>query len=297
MDRMPSPKTYRGRSFRGQDLHGTRLEGADLRGSDFTNANLRGADLSSVRTGRPVWRTILLGLVALAASAGLGAIAGWGAAYVRSLLVHPDERYRIASWVIAGELVVSLIVLLWKGFGVALRNVAAATTGAAMLSAVLAILLGAGSGAAAARIVFFVALGLVLVVLGVLVRVAAGTIHGWVFYVVALAGGFATRGAGGGVIVLALAMISALIGKRVLRGDLRYAVLLRSAHAIVSLGGTRFRGADLTDVTFRAARLRNSDFRGARLDRERLADAREVALCTFDRELPPPAGPIGSSAP
>jgi Pentapeptide repeats (8 copies) len=283
-----SSHSYRGRSFRGKDLHGTRLGQADLRGADFTNADLRGADLSEVRTGRSLAWTTLLGLAALVMSAALGAIAGWSADYVRGLLSDPDPRYRIASGISIVEFVALLIVLVWKGFGPAMRNVAGVTTLAAISSAIIAILLGAGSGAAAARIAILVGLGAALVTLGVLVRAAAGTIHAWVFYLVAVVGGLATRGTGGGIVVMALAIVSVIVSKRALGGDPRSGVLSRWAHELLSLGGTRFRGADLREASFRAARLRNSDFRGARLDPRELDRAVEVEMCSFDPEPGPP---------
>ena len=86
------------------------------------------------------------------------------------------------------------------------------------------------------------------------------------FYIVAVGGALAGRGADGGFAAAVLAILSAVIGKRLLRGDIRYAELARWTRKLAILGGTRFRGADLTGASFQAARLKTVDFEAREWD-------------------------------
>ena len=59
-----------------------------------------------------------------------------------------------------------------------------------------------------------------------------------------------------------------------MRGDPRDAEVRSFAIAFAALGGTCFRGADLTDANFSSARLKSTDMRGATLTRVRWCGAK-----------------------
>ena len=62
-------------------------------------------------------------------------------------------------------------------------------------------------------------------------------------------------------------VVSAYVAWRSLKGDEKYALVRSTAVAFAAIGGTSFRGADLTDANFTAARLKSTDLRDAKLIR------------------------------
>jgi hypothetical protein len=282
--------------MRARDLHGINLHGADLRGVDLTASNLREADLSGVVTGRPVQWTLALGAAGVAFSWLLGIVAGRIAAHVRGWLQSGDPRYRAAAFFIAAELILFLGVLLWKGTAVALTRVTAVAVAVAAVVGLLGVATGLGSGRAAVFALILIAVAAAIVLLGTVARITAGTGAPWLFYLSAMGGGLMGREAGGGVLVVAIAIVAAIVGRRALRGDRRDAALSRWAEALSCLGGTRFRGADLLGANLRGAKLKNSDFRDATLEASQLESAEEVASCAFDRRRAAPGSGRPSGA-
>ncbi len=64
---------------------------------------------------------------------------------------------------------------------------------------------------------------------------------------------------------VAVARLSDYIRWRFLAGDAKHEFVWRVAIALAAIGGTKFRGADLTDADFTEATLENTDFRRATL--------------------------------
>jgi hypothetical protein len=279
---MNEPKRRAGkRALRSRDLHGVDLHGADLRGVDLTASNLRGADLSGAVTGRPVAWTVALGAAGVVLSWLLGVVAGRIAADVRVWLTAADARYRVAAYFVIAQVVLFLIVVLWRGMAVALSRVTAIAAAVTLAIALVMVVTGLGSGRAALAALWLVLVAGALVSLGVLARISAGSAVPWLFYVSAVGGGLMGREAGGGILVVAMAIVAALVGRRAL-GKKRYDPLeSRWVDAVACVGGTRFRGADLTGAKLSGATLRNSDFRDAAFDESQLKDVRKVEGCVF----------------
>lgn len=63
----------------------------------------------------------------------------------------------------------------------------------------------------------------------------------------------------------AVARLSDYVRWRFLAGDKKHEFVWKVAIALAAIGGTKFRGADLTDADFTEATLENTDFRGATL--------------------------------
>ncbi|NJO29656.1 MAG: pentapeptide repeat-containing protein [Richelia sp. SL_2_1] len=86
--------------------------------------------------------------------------------------------------------------------------------------------------------------------------------------VFAFAFAFAFAGAVAFAVAFAVAgAVSAYIAWRAMKGDEKYALVRNAAVAFAAIGGTSFRGADLTDANFTAAKLKSTDFRTAKLIR------------------------------
>jgi uncharacterized protein YjbI with pentapeptide repeats len=79
---------------------------------------------------------------------------------------------------------------------------------------------------------------------------------------------FALIGAGFGAVVTAL--LSIYTAGRALKGDPKFDELLKFIVGFASIGGTSFRGADLTKANFTKACLKSSDFRNSRKQRTNL---------------------------
>ncbi len=62
---------------------------------------------------------------------------------------------------------------------------------------------------------------------------------------------------------VAVAGLSAYVSWRFLAGDEKHGFVWKVAIALAAMGGTKFRGADLTDADFTGATLKNTDFRKA----------------------------------
>ncbi len=65
--------------------------------------------------------------------------------------------------------------------------------------------------------------------------------------------------------IVAVARVSDYVRWGFLAGDAKHAFVWKVAIALAAIGGTKFRGADLTDADFTEATLENTDFRGANL--------------------------------
>jgi hypothetical protein len=269
-------------ALRSRDLHGIDLHDADLRGVDLSASNLRGADLSGAVTGRSVAWTVALGAAGVVLSWVLGVVAGRVAADVRAWLSGPDPRYRAVAYFVMAEVVVFLAVVLWKGTTVALRRVTAIAAGVALAVALFMVVTGLGSGRAALAGVALVLVAAAILAMGIIARISAGSALPWLFYVSALGGSLFGKSAGGGILVAATAIVSAVVGKRALRKKGYDPLVSRWADTASCLGGTRFRGADLTGAKLRGATLRNSDFRDAHFDDAQFDDVGKVEeSCVF----------------
>ncbi|MEJ1930323.1 pentapeptide repeat-containing protein [Nostoc sp. NIES-2111] len=83
------------------------------------------------------------------------------------------------------------------------------------------------------------------------------------------AGGIAIVGAKAGAIVIpiaiagVIALFSAYIAWKAIKGDEEYSLIWNTAVAFAAFGGTSFRNANLTDANFTAATLKSTDFRKA----------------------------------
>ena len=83
----------------------------------------------------------------------------------------------------------------------------------------------------------------------------------------AFAVAFAVAGAFAVAFAVAMTLLCGYMAWQALKGNEKYALIRNVAIAIAALGGTSFRGADLSDADFRGARLKSTDLRKAILNR------------------------------
>ena len=264
-------------------MSGADFSHADIRGTDFTKAILIGADFSHATAGQPLhWR---IGIVC--ASLLLASLAGYVSAYasgsVASLMVIDEEPVVFWSGIFALALLSGFIFLACRrGLGLAV--------GAFPLVTAFLLILAGGLGtteATAAALTQSVAIAgalagaiigaFALAVLKTLHKSVTLFIYGAAFTLGSLAGGW--EGVEHGtkhyvqglpvvaIVTIALLSLSFWIGWNVSDRDKKYLLVYKPANWIASVGGTHFRGANLTDANFTEAHLNSTDFRNSILKR------------------------------
>lgn len=275
-------QNLRGRSFKGQDLSGADFSDTDLRGANFTGATLIGANFSKAETGvQKRWVAFQLVI-----SFFLSELAGIFVAYTGAwVTIFFAPRYIPSSRIATGiAMIITLIIIFFaivrqgftvKAFGTMTWTLALVAFAYALSGSDPLVVLFAGAVVALAVVVFSVALALseagsFIAWLGLFLGLFQGGFVG--AFAVSWSGAgsfdFALIGAGFGAVVTAL--LSVYTAGRALKGDPKFDELLKFIVGFASIGGTSFRGADLTKANFTKAYLKSSDFRNSRKQRTNL---------------------------
>ncbi|MBD2438768.1 pentapeptide repeat-containing protein [Nostoc sp. FACHB-110] len=286
-------KNLRGQSFRGQDLVNADFSGADLRGVNFTNAILAGATFKQVLSGLTYSRTIFLGFGLLLLSFLSACILVLVGTFVALGIQTKDPivNYQVLTVTVIW-LIIFLLLTIYRGLGKALG--ASAIAIGATLATILPIFIGLSDKCRdaiqnaieiilASLAIAFVNVGVTIVaVTGATAIMLAGNFGQGIVGMMAvltttlalLVGSknpfstnnvFASSIAFG--VTITLITLSYYIGWRAIAGDKKYAIIRSIAITICSLGGTSFRGANLSDADFTSATLKHTDLRGAILTR------------------------------
>jgi uncharacterized protein YjbI with pentapeptide repeats len=283
MSRNFANQNLRGKTFRGQDLTGAEFCQADIRGADFSKAVLLGANFSRTISGQQYYwivsLVVLLSLFALFA----GFIIGYAAALIGSLMVAPQAQPAgVWSGIVALILLAVLsIVAVRKGLGSALGIFCVAVAVAVIIAAALGKAETIGAAVVQALAIAGAIAGVILGATAVSAAWMLFRTGPYVTVVLALLGGVpgVLEGVSGltshtpvaltisAAVALILVGQGIYISRRVIAGDKNYFLIPIIATTLASLGGTRFRGADLSDANFTEANLKSVDFRGAVIKR------------------------------
>ncbi len=271
-------QNLRGKSFKRQDLSGSDFSGADLSGANFTGATLIGANFSKAETGvQKRWLAFQL-VISFFLSAWTGFLAAYTGVWV-TLFLTPFNitSIRIATFI---AIIITLIVII---FAIVRQGFTAKAFGKMALALVLVsytLLLLSGTNPLVLLAVAVVAVAVVafsvVILSGTLVLSWEGAFVGWLGG--ALSGGFSGAMVGllGGARSSDSALVGAAVGAvgtmllsvyaalRTLKGDPKFDTFLKFIVGFASIGGTSFRGADLTKANFTKAYLKSSDFRNSR---------------------------------
>ena len=253
-------ENLRGQSLKGKELSGADFSKADIRGANFTNATLEGVKFIGAKAGLQRRWAVSLVLVSwlLAAIAGLFAI--FMSAIVLALIGHDSIEYVISGWISLVTLVIFSVVTIRKGTLAGFGFLAVAV-------AVAGVVAGAGAVALAGSVAVAGVVALAGSVAVALAEAGAGA------GAVALAGAVAVSGAVALAGAVAPIIFCLYISRRALQGDPRDAWIRVAAISFAAIGGTSFRGANLTDADFTDATLTSTDFRKANLTRTCWKDA------------------------
>jgi uncharacterized protein YjbI with pentapeptide repeats len=252
----------RGQSFKGKDLSGADFTEADIRGANFTGAVLRGVNFAKAKAGlqkRWIATQLILSLIISLLS---GVLLGFAGGYA-SIFLTPQgiKEYTI----VPGVLILVVLAVLFtaivrqgytaQAFGtvavaaaVTLAVTFAVTFADTVAFAVTFAIAGTLAGALAFTVSFAVAIAVALV-LAVSFAIA-----------VAIAGTFAVAGtlAVTLAVTLAFAALSIYMAWRAAKGDEKFALLGTFGVTFGAIGGTSFRGADLTAANFTEATLKST---------------------------------------
>jgi len=275
-------ENLRGQCFKGKDLSGADFSGADIRSTNFIHAILKESNFSQAKAGLQKRWTIFLMALSLLLSGISGFFSGVVGYLIALIFDSSSFDNQLSGWV--SLVVLSIIVAVILRRGITAGAVAVAVAVAVAFAVAVAV---AGAGAVAVAGAFTGAFAVAVAVAG------AGAFAGTVAFAfavavaVAVAGAgavaVAVAGAGAGAGAVVLTLVSAYIGWRALKGDARDDWVQSVAVAFAAVGGTSFRGADLTDANFTQAQLKSTDLRRAtlmrtnwhqakKLDRARVAD-------------------------
>ncbi|MBD2150089.1 pentapeptide repeat-containing protein [Pseudanabaena sp. FACHB-1277] len=268
-------QNLRGRSFKGQHLSGADFSGADLRGADFTDAILRGANFSRVRAGvQKRWLMLQL-ILSWILSALAGFMSAYAGLFVAVFLTPTNiKAYTFAPGTAAIFIIVAIfIAIIQQGFtakSFGFVSVAATFSVAivAVFSGTLAIvgsatvaIAGVIAVSAAGVLVSSVAVAGTVATTLAIVGSMTSAIAGIVAMVVAEQRAEASVGAIVGAVVTLL--ISVYVTRRTLKYDSKFDVLLKFGIAFAAIGGTSFRGAELSKANFREASLKSTNFQNS----------------------------------
>jgi uncharacterized protein YjbI with pentapeptide repeats len=274
-----SNQNLRGQSFKDRNLQDANFSHADIRSANFTNANLINANFSHVKAGLQPCLAVLLISISFLCSALSGFALELG---VRALLADLGSKPIVVSVTFLFLLVTFCIATILRGL-----------TEAALVTVTIAIIVtvvGAGIGVVGTGLEANVIIGAIigvltiaLVGLGVVAVSIAGTVAMTVAGITAIAGVVISTLVGTSVavvtgnidqatvVVVAITGTATILGAyatiRALAGEQKFAFIKSIAIGFASIGGTNYRGADLTDANFTKATLKNIDLRKANINR------------------------------
>jgi uncharacterized protein YjbI with pentapeptide repeats len=272
----------RGQSFKGKDLSGADFSEADVRGANFTNATLKNAKFIGAKAG--IQKRWLIGQLLI--SFLISALVNFASMFLNAVFViyfffNPEEikQYTIfpglflllaigiTFFVIARQgltskavktIAFAVVIAAVAGTAVAGVGASAGTLTVAFIGAFVAVTGAASAGAAGTSAFAGVGAGA-----GNFAGAVVGVVGAFAVVIAAdaaSAGAFASVGADAGAIV----MLNAYVGWRTSKGDEKFTLARSSGLALCALGGTSFRGADLTDVNFENAILKSTNFNRTR---------------------------------
>ncbi|MEM1254247.1 MAG: pentapeptide repeat-containing protein [Cyanobacteria bacterium P01_H01_bin.21] len=292
-----SGKNLRGQNFRGQTLSGAIFADTDICGANFAYANLRGANFSYAKAGLPKRWAISLFIASLLLSAMSGLVSGViGLMSSFVLEIYSPGAQDVGFFVLASTL--TFIFLLFnRGIKDSLASTSSSTLTLLVGYAIAFVLFFALTATVAETTVgnFLVTTMGLLTLAGVLLLTLVGSVA--IVMVMAIAGNAAivfssivaftaaiatvviifkplvttqfviTRVIFSVVIALMVTGTSIYVGWRAWQKDKRDTWICSTGCALVTINGTSFRRANLTDVNFVEASLKSTDLRQALLRR------------------------------
>jgi len=296
-------KNLRSNNFHDNNLENYNFKDSDIRGANFTNANLKGANFNGAKAGlAPYWATGLVIISCIVAALLVSVLEFFVHRTVNNIIFTNADTTPETIWDniwLVGIISVMLVVFIYyifrsleaafkvtltlgiaaigvtffqgviqAGVGIASRNTTESVTGT-----LIRFLGRNGIG-----VVTSIGIGVVAVAIAVVITIAEivggskarNTTRFTTWFMAIPPGLFLYKsGADARAIIpgIVLSVLVVFIGNylvsKALSGKEEYGLILNIAVFFGSIGGTSFRGADLTDANFTQAILKSTDFRNS----------------------------------
>ena len=299
-----SNKNLQGYSFKNQNLTNANFSCSDIQGADFTGANLTNVDFSNAKAGLNDYWIVVSFFLSLLAGFLTGAIA---VVICSSLFSNNSDELIAGAIALAGCIAFS-IVSLQEGFANAFIKVLGMLAVIGISAGIISVVF---NQTVVGNIALFTATNLVLnicvfvlitIFLTFMIAITStnAVISSLIISVITTISipllstdGIAAviaRNIWFGIsinlgITVLLMLLSTDISKRILAGDKNHIFILKIAIATTAIGGTSFRGANLTGANFSGANLRNTDFIKANLIHTIWYRAKKLELARLDQTI------------
>ncbi|NEQ66703.1 MAG: pentapeptide repeat-containing protein [Symploca sp. SIO2D2] len=315
-----SGKNLRGRNFHDKHLENCNFQDSDIRGASFANANLKGANFNGAKAGLAPYWAIALVIISCIVAALLASVLEFFVHRTVNIIIFTSadttpETIWDNIWLVGiiSVMSVAFIYYIFKSLEAALKvtlTLGIAAIGLTFFQGVIQAGVGIASrnttesvtgtlirflGRNGIGVVTSIGIGVVAVAIAVVITIAEivggskarNTIKFMTYFMVIPPGLFLYKSGAdaraiipGIVLSLPVVFIGNYLVLKVLSGKEEYSLVLNIAVFFASIGGTSFRGADLTDANFTQAVLKSTDFRNSDrktdLTRTCFADAIEL---------------------
>ncbi|NJL11333.1 MAG: hypothetical protein HC908_17495 [Calothrix sp. SM1_7_51] len=289
-----SGKNLQGRDFSGQNLTGTDFSHSDIRGANFTEANLTGANFSYAKAGLPnFWLSVIVIAIFLEHLIMVG--------FVPTFATHK------AVFEIGGSFQIEVAILYFLVFFVTFfRGLRTALMTLFVLTILILIVIGFGALFSITKLLL--PLSIILPILVAWLAVVFMATHiAWITKLTGISLGLlvvVTYGIGAlAATVLAIGwnsysdliissiwhitemLLSSYMGWLTVTGDEKFALLHKIAISLASVGGTSFKGSNLTNANFREAALQNTNFSNTKLIRTNFHLAKNLERAKLENTI------------
>jgi hypothetical protein len=246
-------------------LNGASFARADLRGADFGNASLVDANFTDARVGlSPLFGVVLLA-AAIVLAAMAGGVVGWMATETRSRIFSGEWQPVMAGFMIIVLTLVLFGFAIAKGLYGGVKAFMVTFLVLLVVDVTVAALFGEVNVALMARTLGLVVLFVLALVAGILARMVGGAFSPIAITFVAVIGGIAAGRADGGIGAIIVSLLLVYLSKRALHSDLRDRPMLALMGRIITIGGTKFTGANLAGANFTGVKALRADFTDAQI--------------------------------
>lgn len=247
-------ENLRGQSFRGKNLSDANFSGADIRSANFTNAYLQGAKFIGTKAGlRRRWfvSLVLLSWILLVFSEFLLCFAAlFAVLFAMQNMFESDKSYWFAMYAIIEHISLGFLAILW----------------------IVAIKKGILTVCELSLFIFSVAVAFAVAF--------ALAFAGFILFGIAFLEIVVVTFAIAGVVTMSVALTVLIcfiyFSWRGIKRNPKDGWICSVAIVFAAMGGTSFRGADLTAADFTDAVLKSTDLRGANLTRTCWRDAMKL---------------------
>jgi uncharacterized protein YjbI with pentapeptide repeats len=288
--------TLRGINFNNLDLTGAIFVEADIRGTHFTNAILQGVDFTRAKAGLQKSWALSQFFVAIVLSIMLNFMAVFVNCSFLNFLFKSQlsQGFTISPGKVAIMMILIAFLMLFRD-GVNFESLIKIVLGI-IFSMLLAVALAGSSiiavmGVVAALmpVVFFslpaigvaIAITFTDVVMGEVAVMLAGMIT--VTAVIVIDANFVSPGAF--IISPAVVFLSSYMGWQACKGNEKFSLIRSFGIIFGSVGGTSFRGADLTSANFTDATLKSTNFSPSQKKQTTLANTCWLRAKRLDRAI------------